>query len=131
MAALTVGAMVVGLLIAGLGVLGILAPADWIALVNGMQSPPGLYIAAAMRVFAGAVIFLSARTSRMPRTLRIIGAVIFVGGILTPFVGIWVAHVIRDAWGLGGPAAVRGWGAIAMMLGAFLFYASMPRRPAP
>jgi hypothetical protein len=130
MAALQMGAMVVGLLMAGLGGMGLIAPSDWIAMVSAMQSPPGIYVAAAIRMVAGAVIFFSATASRMPRTLRIIGAVIFVGGILTPFVGIWVAYVIKDAWTMGGHVAVRGWGAVAMMLGAFVFLSSMPRRPA-
>ena len=130
MAALQLGAMVVGLLMVGLGAMGLLVPADFLAMVNAMQDAPGIYIAAAIRIVSGLVIFFAAPTSRMPRTLRIIGAVIFIGGVLTPFFGTWLVHVIRDAWTLGGPVAVRAWGAIAMMLGAFVFWATLPPRGA-
>ena len=78
---------VMSLAIAGLGVLGIVAPGVLLDFGRSLLSPPALYWVAAVRVIFGALLILVATQSRMPRTLRVIGALSVVAGILTPLFG--------------------------------------------
>ncbi len=84
------------LAIAGLGVLGFVAPAVLLEFGRSLLAPPTLYWVAAVRVAFGALLILVATQSRMPRTLRVIGAVIVVAGILTPLFG---AERISEVFG--------------------------------
>ena len=85
---LKVVATLMSLAIAGLGVVGLVAPAVLLEFGRSMLAPPALYWVAAVRVVFGALLILVATQSRMPRTLRVIGALIVVAGILTPLFGI-------------------------------------------
>jgi hypothetical protein len=84
---LKIVATVISLAIAGLGLLGLVAPGVLLEFGHSLLAPPALYWVAAVRVVFGALLILVAAQSRMPRTLRVIGAVIVVAGILTPLVG--------------------------------------------
>lgn len=85
---LKIVATLMSLSIAGLGILGLVAPDVLLEFGRSLLVPPALYGVAAVRVAFGALLILVATQSRMPRTLRVIGAVIVVAGILTPLFGI-------------------------------------------
>ena len=85
---LKVVATLMSLAIAGLGVVGLVAPAVLLEFGRSLLAPPALYWVAAVRVIFGVLLILVATQSRMPRTLRVIGALIVVAGILTPLFGI-------------------------------------------
>jgi membrane-bound ClpP family serine protease len=128
MKALKVIATVMSLAISGLGVLGIVAPALLLGLGGALVAPPALYWVAAVRVVFGALLILVAAQSRFPRTLRVIGAVILVAGLITPLVGTErVGEVF--AWFSSQPASlVRTIALVPFVVGLFFVYVINRRR---
>jgi hypothetical protein len=131
-----IAALVTALLVTGLGLFGVLAPAEFVSTVRWFQDPPALYLAAAIRVAVGAVLLGAARESRAPVVLRVLGALILVGGLATPFFGTRLARPILESWSAGGSGLVRTFAAAALAAGLFILYAvrrgpgESPRRTA-
>lgn len=92
--------------------------------------PPAIYAATVIRVGVGVgiILFGAAPASRFPRVLRVLGILVLIGGLLTPFVGAWGSKAIIDSWIEGGSALVRIWAAFALALGGFIVYATAPGR---
>lgn len=127
---MTLAALLIGLLIAAEGILGIAAPDPFLTAVRSLQTPPVIFLAAAIRLVFGVVLVRAAPSSRSPKVLRVFGYLMVIGGLLTPFVGGQAAHVILDWWSEGGPGLVRVWAAAALALGVFIVYAVSPNRRA-
>jgi hypothetical protein len=125
---LTYVAFMIGILVVFQGVLGILLPYLFLDLVREFQYPPGIYLAALIRIAFGLVLCFEAPSSRAPPLLLVLGIFIAAGGLLTPYFGIYFAHVILGWWSDGGGGMVRGWAAIAVVLGTFIAWASWPVR---
>jgi hypothetical protein len=87
-----------GLFIATLGLIGIISPERLLRFAKPWQTPTGLYVAAAFRIVLGVALFLIAPDSRTPTLLRVLGAVIFVAGLATPFLGAERFHKLLDWW---------------------------------
>ena len=121
-------ASLVGLIIAAIGILGMAAPMVFLDVTAFTLTQVGLYVAAALRVAIGLVLITAAASSRLPRTLRILGALIVVGGVFTAFLGVERARAMVDWWSAQGPIVMRGWAALAMIFGLFIIYAVAPRR---
>lgn len=122
-------ALTLSLVIAILGAVGIVVPTVLVAVSRPFLTPAGLYAAAVLRLVLGAALFVSAPASRAPRTLRILGVVIVVGGLVTPLIGVERARAIVAWWSDQGTALLRIWAAIALAFGSFLAYAVAPRTP--
>jgi len=127
---MSIAALSIGLLIVAQGILGLVAPDLFVALVRTFQEPPVIYAAAVIRFVFGVVLFRVAPFSRAPIALRGLGALVALGGLLTPIIGIPFARVVLGWWSEGGPALVRIWAAGALCLGALIVYATMPVRRA-
>lgn len=127
---MTQAALFIGLFIAALGTLGIAAPEVFVRAVRFFQTPPTLYLAAVIRVSVGVVLVLAAPASRAPRVLRVLGFLIVIGGVLTPFVGVRGAEAIIEWWSAGGSALVRVWAGVALAIGVFIVYAAAQERRA-
>jgi hypothetical protein len=123
-------ALFIGLFIAALGMLGVAAPKTFLLTVSFFQVPPAIYLAAVIRTIVGVVLVGAAPASRAPKVLRVLGFVIVIGGLLTPFVGIWLGDVIIDWWSAWGNGMVRLWDGAGAALGAFIIYAVAPKRRA-
>lgn len=123
-------ALLVGLTIAAIGILGIVAPMVLLDAFRSSQTQLGLYVVATVRVAFGLFLIGAAAASRLPRTLRVLGAVIIVAGIITPFVGVERTRAILDWWSAQGTIFMRGWAVIALIFGLFIIYAIAPRRQA-
>jgi hypothetical protein len=120
----------VGLCIAALGVLGVAAPMILLDFAAFALTEAGIYVAAALRIAIGIALIAIAGTSRLPRTLRVFGALIIVVGFITPFLGIERARAIVDWWSAQGAMFMRAWAAVAVTFGLFIIYAVAPRRSA-
>lgn len=118
------------LLIIALGLVALLYPAGFAAIVAALQPPPALYLAAALRFAIGVTFLAAIPGSRATLPLFFLGVVMVVGGVVTPIIGQGLARPILDAWNEGGVWIVRGWGVAAMGLGGFARWALGPR-PAP
>jgi hypothetical protein len=125
-----IAALIIGLLILAQGLMGLAAPDAFVELVSWFQTPPVIYLAAVIRVMFGAVLVLAAAASRAPTFLRGLGALIVIGGALTPFIGVQFADVILGWWSEGGTTLVRSWAVGALVLGTLIVYASAPKRHA-
>lgn len=121
-------AVLIGLIIAALGILGMAAPTVLLDTTEFALTQVGLYVAAALRVAFGIVLIAAAPVSRLPRTVRILGILFIVAGVITPFVGVERARAIVDWWTVQGPIFMRAWAAIAVVLGVFIIYAFSSRR---
>ena len=107
---------------------GVARPDFMATLVRYAFTPSGLYVVAAVRVAIGVVFFLAASGSRAPRALRVIGVMICVVSIALALATIGYGDELRGWWMMQGPAFVR-WGSLfALALGAFVAYATAPRR---
>ncbi len=86
------------------------------------MTPVGLYVVAVVRVAIGLLLIRVAPASRTPRTLRVLGVIVVVAGLLTPLIGAR-ARAILDWWAALGPAYLRLPAVIALAFGAFVIYA--------
>ena len=120
--------VVLGAAIAAIGLLGLIAPALLLEFGQSLVTPPALYVVAAVRIAFGALLWLVAPAARMPTTLRIIGAVIVLAGLLTPFIGAERAQAMLTAWSDLGPILMRAAPSVAILFGLFIIYAVSPRR---
>jgi len=123
-------ALSIGLFIAGVGILGIVTPEALLTAARYGATPIGLYVVAALRLCFGFVLILAAAASRAPKTLRILGFIILVGGLITPFVGADRARAMLDWWGAQGPAIIRLWAGLPFALGVFVTFAVTPNTSA-
>ena len=114
---------IICLLIVTVGVLGVASPQRLLALVRKFQTPLGLYFAGAIRIVLGAALFFAAPNSRAPDVVRILGIVVIVIGIITPFFGLERFRRLLDWFSAQGVGFVRGWAVIAMGFGLLLAYA--------
>lgn len=88
----------------------------------------GLWAAVALRLTFGVLLWMSASASRMPRTLRVLGALFVIGGLALPVVGLARLQGIAE-WGAGQDGNVlRVVATLAVGLGAFVIWSVSPRR---
>jgi hypothetical protein len=128
MPALNVVAMIIGFAVAGLGCVGLVAPSLLLDIGRSLLTETGLYVVAAVRVTLGLVLLFSAQLSRMPRTLRAIGIVIIIAGLITPLFGVERSASMFSWMSAQGPALVRVAAIFAIALGTLILYAATPRR---
>ena len=119
-------ALGISVLIAALGALGIISPARLLAFVRRVQTPGGVYVAAALRLVLGVVLLLVAPASKAPDLLRVIGVLAVAAALSTPFVGLarW-RRLVEWGWGQGS-LVVRAWAAIPLALGLYVAWAVLP-----
>ena len=116
-----------GCVIAGIGLVGVAAPSVLLEVSSFVLTESGLYAAAAFRIVMGVVLIVAAAPSRMPRTVRVLGVLILIGGIATPFLGVDRVRALVD-WGSAlGPMYMRAWAGLAVALGLFVIYAAGSR----
>lgn len=120
---MTTLAAVLGLFMVTLGLLAMASPALMLRFAGRFQTQAGLWAAMVIRLVMGVVLILAAPDSRVPQALRILGAIVFVSGVITPFIGVErVKRII--AWWTARPVIFqRGWASIALAFGAFIVWA--------
>ena len=123
-------ASILALAVAGVGTLGVVAPSTLLEFGRALQTTNALYVVAAVRVFFGAVLWWASRGARMPKTLRVLGAMIIVAGVLSPFLGVERTRAVFDWWSTQGPLFTRTWAMIAIAFGLFVLYAVASPRTA-
>lgn len=119
------------LLIAALGVVGVASPALLLEFGQSLRTPSALLVAAAIRIIFGAVLVWVASASRMPRTLRVIGVLMIIGGVLTPVFGVERFQELLSWFSNQGPLLMRAWASVAVIFGLFLAYVVNAPRPPP
>ena len=88
----------------------------------------GLWVAAGLRVVFGVLLWMSAAASRMPRTLRVLGALFVIGGLALPVMGLERLQGIAE-WGASQDGNVlRVAATLAIGLGTFVIWSVWPQR---
>ena len=123
---MTFVALALSIFIAAFGALGVVSPERLLGVVRRFQTPTGLYAAAAIRLVLGVALFFAAPTSRAPETVRVVGVVVFVAGLITPFFGLERFRRLVEWWSALGPGLVRTWAASTFVIGLLLAYAVVP-----
>ena len=121
-------AFLIGLLIAGLGIFGLVAPADFAALVVEVQKRSNIYFLAAFRVVVGVILMLAAGTSRTPFLLGTLGFLIALGGMITPFMAVPLRQATERWMSGNSKVPLAAWAALALAIGSFIVYATKPKR---
>jgi len=120
---MTLIALVFSAAVTALGVLGIVAPSKLIEVVRKFENPTGLYVAAGLRLLFGVALFFAASMSRAPDALRVLGVIVIIAGVATPFFGLKRFRKLLDWWSSRGESFIRCWAAIALLFGLLLLYA--------
>ena len=88
----------------------------------------GLWAAAGLRVAFGIALWMAAATSRMPRTLRVLGVLFIIGGLAIPVIGLERLQGIAE-WGASQDGNVlRVAATLAIGMGTFVIWSVWPQR---
>src|SRR5438874_9196603 len=115
-----------GLVIGALVILGsaisFAAPDLRLSLERSVVTPAGLYAIAALRIAIGLVFVLAAPASRAPRTVRVLGLIVIIAGLMTPWFGVARARAVLNWFATAGPLLMRVDAGVGVALGGFLVY---------
>ena len=124
-------ASIVGVLFILAGLAGVIFPEALLTVGQNLVTPTGLYVVAGLRVGIGFVFILAASASRLPKTIRVLGAIILVAGLVTPLVGADRSRAMLESWAAQGSVYIRMLAAVGIVIGAFITFVFVaPRRTA-
>ena len=124
-----IAAFLVAALTIAVGVVGLVSP-EYGSMVRRayFAAPISLYTAAALRMAMGLVVFLAARASRAPNTLRALGAVMLFQGLTAMILGPEHARTVLEFETRQGHTMLRLGAAVALSAGLFMAFALTGRR---
>ncbi len=122
--------LLVAFFVALIGLTGVVAPDRLVTIGPYFVTPLGIYGAATLRIGIGLVLARVAPVSRAPKTLRILGVIAVIAGVVTLFLGTERAQAILEWWSAQGPGFIRLWAGLPLVLGGFIAYAVVPGRRA-
>jgi len=116
-------ALLVALFTIVVGIVGLVSP-DSVTTLRRLYfaTPVALYAAGAVRVAMGLVLILCASASRAPKTLRALGAVVYMQGLAATLLGPDRARAILE-WETMQGTLLRVGAAVALGVGCFLAFA--------
>jgi hypothetical protein len=119
-----IAALPVALLSIVVGIAGIAFPEGAMTIRRMYYATPGLfYTFVAVRSAMGLGLILAASSSRWPRTLRALGAVVCLQGLSATVLGLDHARAIMEWEGMQRPALLRAGAAVALASGGFIVFA--------
>ena len=119
-----IAALLVSLFTIVIGIGGLISPESGTEIRRlYFATPMRLYAAAAVRVAMGLVLILAASNSRLPRTLRALGAVVCLQGLSATLLGLDHARAIMEWEGMQGSVLLRAGAAVALANGGFIVFA--------
>ena len=93
-----------------------------LSLERSVMTPAGFYAIAGLRIAIGLVFMLTAPASRTPRTLRVLGFVVIIAGLMTPWFGVTRARAVLNWLASAGPLLMHLDAVVGMAIGGFLVY---------
>ena len=114
--------LVIGALVILASAISFAVPDLRLSLERLVMTPAGFYAIAALRIAIGLVFVLAAPASRAPRRLRVLGLIVIVAGLTTPWFGVARSRAVLDWFASAGPLLMRLDAAVGMALGGFLVY---------
>ena len=114
--------LVIGALAILVSAISFAVPDLKLSLERSAMTPTGLYAIAVLRIGIGLVFVLVAPASRAPRTLRVLGLVVIIAGLTTPWFGVTRARATLNWVASAGPLLMRLDAVVGMAFGGFLVY---------
>ena len=114
--------LVVGALVTLASAISFAAPDLRLLLEGAVMTPAGLYAITAFRIAIGLVFVFAAPASRAPRTVRVLGLIVIIVGLATPWFGVARALAVVNWLASAGPLLMRLDASVGMALGGFLVY---------
>ena len=114
--------LVIGALVIIGSAIGFAAPDLRLLLERSVMTPAGFYAIAALRIAIGVVFVLAAPASRAPRTVRVLGFIVIIAGLMTPWFGVARARAVLNWLASAGPWWMRLDAGVGVALGGFLVY---------
>lgn len=121
--------LLIAVLLILLGLTGVLWPAGLTDIAKWTFSPKGLYTGAGLRVLIGALLIVAAGATAMPKTVRVIGAIIFVAGTLTALLSVETAQRMAAWFFDNGEDRLRMLACVPLAVGLFLAGITFFRKP--
>lgn len=119
-----IAALLVALFTIVVGMVGIVSPDSLTTLRRLYFATPGLFYAVVgVRSAMGLGLILAASSSRWPRTLRALGAMVCLQGLSATLLGLDHARAIMEWEGMQGSALLRAGAAVALASGGFIVFA--------
>lgn len=117
-----IAALVVALFTMAVSMACIVFPDNMMTIRRSYYTPGGLVVGGAVRVAMGLVLILAASSSRWPRSLRVLGAVICLQGITANLLGLERARAILE-WEAMSPALLRAGAVVAFAASGIIAFA--------
>jgi hypothetical protein len=118
-----IAALLVALFTIVVGMGGIVSPDSFMTLRRLYYATPGrFYAAGTVRVAMGLVLILAASSSRWPKILRALGAVVCLQGLAGTLFGLERARAILE-WEAMHTALLRAGAVVALVTGGFIAFA--------
>ena len=110
-----------------LGVVALVSPGSFAAILGVVETPIGPWIASGSRIGVGIVFYLAASSSRAPGVLEFLGILFVATGLLVPVLGRERLRGIVEVFLSAGSWLTRSWGVVAILFGVSVGYAVLPR----
>jgi hypothetical protein len=107
-------------LMIALGLVGLFWPEGLMDLAKYSFTKSGTYVVAAIRILIGTFFFTCAGAARTPKTIRIIGFMIFTAGIVGVLISHEPAQRLSEWWIAKGPDAFRIAACLPLVVGFFV-----------
>jgi hypothetical protein len=112
-----------------LGLTGVFWPIGLMDFAKWSLTPKGIYVAAAVRVVIGLVLFAAAGATATPKTVRVIGAILLAAGIATALLNADTAQRVATWWLENGEDRLRITACLPLVVGIFLGGVTLFRKP--
>ena len=114
--------LLIGAVVILVSAISLAVPDLKLSLERSAMTPTGLYAIAVLRIAIGLVFVFAAPASRTPRTVRVLGLVVIIAGLTTPWFGVTRAQGTLNWVASAGPLLMRLDTVVGMALGGFLVY---------
>ena len=122
-------ALLIAIFLVLLGLTGVFWPEGLMNLLVYSFSAKGLYVIAIARMLVGVLLFVAARATRTPKTVRVIAILIFVAGAATMAISAEQAQAFKDWWIAKGPDSLRILACLPLAAGCFLAGTTLTKNP--
>ncbi|HEX4639901.1 MAG TPA: hypothetical protein VH252_00855 [Chthoniobacterales bacterium] len=103
-----------------LGLTGVFWPEGLLELARYSFTKSGTYVVAAIRILLGTFLFTCAGAARTPKTLRVIGGIIFTAGLVGVLLSHEPAQRLSEWFVAKGPDAFRIAACLPLVAGIFI-----------
>jgi hypothetical protein len=115
--------LVIGVVIVLGSAISFAAPEARLWLEHSVLTSTGLDVIAVVRVAIGLGFLFAASVSRQPRTIRALGIIVIIAGVMTPWFGVARARAAVNWFEAAGPFPMHLEAVAGVALGSFVIYA--------